>query len=406
MKAAFFATLLVATPLALAAPNAPADAEVRTVVVRANGNDGGVVTLNGDDEIQWTGDVAIAVGDADDARGRAVMVRVKSTEEVDANHGWLGIALGNSEDAGGVIVLNVVKDSPAQAAGLAEGDVILSINGTSIDDYKTAVDSIRAVEPGGLAAVTVDRDGQMLNLSAKLSSRPTAMTWVKDPEGLQLRDIHKGKVFVLTPNGQQQLGGGLFNVNKSVTVENGQKTVQINVERDDDSFTVTRVGDGPIVVERDGVVTEYADTASLQAADPDAAEVFDQSEGHMIFLPNHGGMQFQFGDADMDFGATLPEDFTEQLHEQLQQAFSGAAFDFQIDNLHDALDHAKAMTFDFSKARRSFKTTPNGQIEVIVRRGGDELVTVYANEADLQTRAPDLYDKYVELLEADISDME
>lgn len=403
MKAAFLAPILAVTPLALAAPAVPADAEVKTIVVKTIDGDGAVVTLDEDAQIQWTTNATATVGDGD---GPAhIAVRVNAEARVDENHGWLGIALGNSDDAGGVVVLNVVKDSPAEAAGLAEGDIILSINGTSIDDYKTAVDSIRAVGPGALAAVTVDRAGQMLNLSATLSARPNTMAWVKDPEGLQLRDIHKGNVFVLTPNGQQQLGGGLFNVNKSVTVNNGEKTIEIKVDRDDDSFSVTRVGDGPITVDRDGVVTEYADAEALEAADPDAAEVFNQGEDHMVFLPNHGGMRFHFGDADMDFGTTLPQDLQEQLHEHLQQAYSGATFDFQIDDLHDAMSNAKAMSFSFGKAHRCFKTTPDGQIEVTVRRGGDELVTVYANEADLQTRAPDLYDKYVDLLDAD-ADME
>jgi len=334
-----------------------------------------------------------------------VVARVNAETDADPSHGWLGIALGNSDDAGGVVVLNVVKDSPAQAAGLADGDVILSINGESIDDYKTAVDSIRAVGPGGLAAITVDRDGQMLNLSATLSARPETMTWVKEPEGFNLRDIHKGNVFLWTPQGQQQLGDGLFNVNKSVTVENGEKTIKIEVARDDDVFTVTQVGDGPISVERNGVVNEYADAAALEAADPDAAEVFNQGGDNVMFMPLHGGMQFHFGDADTDFTDMLPEDFEVQLHQHLQDALKGARMDIQLDGLDGGSGGAKMMTFDFGKARRSFKTLPDGQIEVTVRSGGDELVTVYNNEADLQTRAPDFYEKYLDLLDADAADM-
>ena len=60
----------------------------------------------------------------------------------DSNRGWLGVYLGQvaTKDAddlnieGGVRILNVIKDSPAEAAGLLKGDVVTSINGEAVTD--------------------------------------------------------------------------------------------------------------------------------------------------------------------------------------------------------------------------------------------------------------------------------
>ena len=66
-------------------------------------------------------------------------------------------ALKISED-GGVIVLNVAE-GPARDAGLRIGDVVLRLNGTtieSVDDFSTKVE---AQEPGTVIRVLVHRDG-------------------------------------------------------------------------------------------------------------------------------------------------------------------------------------------------------------------------------------------------------
>ena len=328
---------------------------------------------------------------ADEGTHVAIMARVSGDDQADPNRGWLGIALGDASDVDGVVVHNVVRDSPAEAAGLKQNDIILSINGQTVHDYKAAVDAIRAIGPGGVAAITVNRGGQTLTLNATLSSRPKTLSWVKEPDGLNLRDISKGKMFLVTPQGQQQLGDTAFNVNKSVTVDNGHKTVEIVVDKEDDHFEITQVDDGPITVTRNGVVNEYADADALAAADPDAAEVFNQSQnGHMLFMPDGNGIQLFFGDKDMDFSKMAPGDLNEMIQQQLKSAMNGGDF-----------GGAKAFGFALNNAaHRSFRVTPDGQIEVTVRRGSDELVTVYQDAADLEARNPDLYEKYADLLNA------
>ncbi|MGI0149748.1 MAG: S1C family serine protease, partial [Thermoplasmata archaeon] len=98
----------------------------------------------------------------------------------DTEHGWLGVSIGSvpsalaaqlNTDEKGILILNVVKDSPADHAGLQVHDVILAINGRSLDGYKNAVDAIRAGKPGETITLRVVRDGQEQTLRAALISR-------------------------------------------------------------------------------------------------------------------------------------------------------------------------------------------------------------------------------------------
>lgn len=393
MKRTLLLGLLAVPCVVWAAPQVDENKQVRTMVVTADVDNGGGVQVA-------------------DGQRFAVVTQIDVAEADSANHGWLGIALGDASDSDGVVVLNVVEDSPAKAAGLQENDVILSINGEAVEDYKSAVDIIRSIGPDNNAAITVDRNGQTLTLNATLSARPQAFSWVREPDGTQFEDISKGNMFLLTPHGQQKLGGGLFNINKRVMVNNGEKVVEIVVDRDGEHMEIRQVGDGPITVDRNGVVNEYADVAALEAADADAAEVFSQSQDHqMIFMPKSGAIKLHIGDGDMDFSGLIPED----LHEHIQQALSNAKIDVDLSGLDiDDMDFgnldlgdAQAFHFGFGgTAKRSFRQTPNGEIEVVVRKGADELVTVYSNAADLEARNPELYEKYADLLEATPADQE
>jgi hypothetical protein len=54
------------------------------------------------------------------------------------------------------------------------------------------------------------------------------------------------------------------------------------------------------------------------------------------------------------------------------------------------------------KARQSFKVMPNGQIELTIRKGDTEVVRVFSGEDDLASRDPEMYDRYLDVVEADL----
>jgi serine protease Do len=75
------------------------------------------------------------------------------------------------EEDQGVLVDEVVTDSPAEAAGLEAGDVIVAIEGRSIAGSKGLGKAIRGHEPGDEITITVVRAGERRDLKATLAER-------------------------------------------------------------------------------------------------------------------------------------------------------------------------------------------------------------------------------------------
>ncbi len=95
--------------------------------------------------------------------------------------GWLGIQLQEVtteiaaaiglKETGGVLVADVIDGTPAQKAGLEDGDVILGIEG---EDVRTANELSRRVAsfpPGEKIQLRVQRDGKIRNMTVKLGQR-------------------------------------------------------------------------------------------------------------------------------------------------------------------------------------------------------------------------------------------
>ena len=64
-----------------------------------------------------------------------------------------------------------MPDTPAQAAGLEPGDLLLAIDGEEIRDLRHYAGILRERSPGDRIEIRVDRDGQELTLEATLAAR-------------------------------------------------------------------------------------------------------------------------------------------------------------------------------------------------------------------------------------------
>jgi serine protease Do len=96
--------------------------------------------------------------------------------------GWLGVriqpvtediaeGLGLAE-AKGAIVSDVTEDSPALAAGIAQGDTILKVGGKDISDSRDLSRKVAELKPGQSVPVTVVRDGKTMDISVKIGAMP------------------------------------------------------------------------------------------------------------------------------------------------------------------------------------------------------------------------------------------
>lgn len=68
----------------------------------------------------------------------------------------------------GALVLEVVADSPAEAAGLQAGDIITAVDGDVVDAERTLRDRLYAYEPEDTVTLSVLRDGETLDVEATL----------------------------------------------------------------------------------------------------------------------------------------------------------------------------------------------------------------------------------------------
>ncbi len=71
----------------------------------------------------------------------------------------------------GVRVQEVMPGSPAAAAGIRAGDVLVALDGAPIADLRGYSAALKAQQPGDTVELTVRRDGEEKVLTATLAER-------------------------------------------------------------------------------------------------------------------------------------------------------------------------------------------------------------------------------------------
>ncbi len=120
--------------------------------------------------------------------------------------GYLGIQLNREElsddmaqsfgldQAGGVLVAEVVDGSPAAAAGLQAGDIILEMDGEPVAGNSTFRNRVAMVEPGRTVALLIFRDGTRRTVDVTIGTLPgeeggPEATAAVSKLGLSVRDL-------------------------------------------------------------------------------------------------------------------------------------------------------------------------------------------------------------------------
>lgn len=85
----------------------------------------------------------------------------KQPEDVLKPRGLLGIVL-KVEDDGVVRIASVLKGTPADEAGLEQGDRLLEVNGRTVRDLASAQEAVKAIAPGGRATIKARRGDETI----------------------------------------------------------------------------------------------------------------------------------------------------------------------------------------------------------------------------------------------------
>jgi len=84
---------------------------------------------------------------------------------------WLGTIPDMSSSPGGVRLTGVRSGSPAEAAGIRGGDILVQLGDYEIKDLYVMTDALRAYKPGDVVAVAVIRDGERVEMKVTLGKR-------------------------------------------------------------------------------------------------------------------------------------------------------------------------------------------------------------------------------------------
>ena len=201
----------------------------------------------------------------------------------DGNGGYLGVRTEEMtkenfskyglREVRGVGVAEVVQGSPAEAAGLQNGDVILRVNGDEITSSRKLTRLISEISPDHTVKVVVIRDGNERELSVTLGKRPgpqfgegsfrfpEVFERFEMPKLDNLPDLEKlprfegksGEPFVWSFSNRRQMGVGLTPLTEQLSdhfgVENG---ALVNTVRENSPAAKAGLKAGDIIIEVDG----------------------------------------------------------------------------------------------------------------------------------------------------------
>ncbi|HIJ59518.1 MAG TPA: DegQ family serine endoprotease [Nitrospirae bacterium] len=118
--------------------------------------------------------------------------------------GWLGVSIQQItpdlakqfelKDEKGVLIGDVVEDSPAEKAGLKRGDVILELDGKSYNEPSTLRNAVAAIPPGKEVTIKIIRNGKTMTVKAIVSEVPEDLKKFTAPtegvlKGVKVQDI-------------------------------------------------------------------------------------------------------------------------------------------------------------------------------------------------------------------------
>lgn len=98
--------------------------------------------------------------------------------------GWLGIEVRglnqtnplNTENNAGVQVMGVLKNGPADQAGIQKGDIILSINDQAFENSNQLISYVGRQKPNSEVPAVILRADKKLNIKIKIAERPESKT--------------------------------------------------------------------------------------------------------------------------------------------------------------------------------------------------------------------------------------
>ncbi len=196
--------------------------------------------------------------------------------------GWLGVSiqdltpdiaksLGIKQQTG-ALVADVVKDSPAEKAGLKRGDVIISLDGKPVEDSTGLRNMVSAAAPGKAVELKILREGKERSVTATLAEFKERQAIKK----VEYNNVLKGiTVQELTASLRDQIG----------VPENMNGVVITDIGADSPAQGILQPGDVIIEVNRHDIknLSDY-DRLVSKIGEKDSALLLVYREGGTIYI--------------------------------------------------------------------------------------------------------------------------
>ena len=196
--------------------------------------------------------------------------------------GWLGVSiqdltpdiaksLGIKQQTG-ALVADVVKDSPAEKAGLKRGDVIVSLDGKPVEDSTGLRNTVAAAAPGKKVELKIIRDGKEQSVTATLAEFKER----KAVKKVEYDNVLKGiTVQEITTTLRDQLG----------VPENMNGVVITDIGADSPAQGILQAGDVVLEVNRHDIknLSEYDQLVS-KIGEKDSVLLLIYREGGTIYI--------------------------------------------------------------------------------------------------------------------------
>ncbi len=72
----------------------------------------------------------------------------------------------------GVLITEVIRNSPAEQAGIRTGDILVAMDDKAIDDWNTMLETVADLPPGKIVTARLMRNGTATSLTVKIGKRP------------------------------------------------------------------------------------------------------------------------------------------------------------------------------------------------------------------------------------------
>ena len=110
----------------------------------------------------------------------------KSMEQIiqhgSVTRGWIGAGVQELTpelaesfklgDTKGVLITEVIRNSPAEQAGIKTGDILIAIDNKAIDDSSIMLDTVASLPPGQIVPIKLMRNGATISVQVKIGKRP------------------------------------------------------------------------------------------------------------------------------------------------------------------------------------------------------------------------------------------